>query len=169
MDNYKIAVFPEPVLKNKAQRVEIDDYIRKLAASMEDIVRKRNALGLAAPQIYLSLQVCIIRMLDDKEEPTELYIRMANPEILEYYGEETVEDEGCLSLPDLYKPVKRFNNIRIKYTNIITGKEIEKEFSGFQSRIIQHEVDHLNGILFIDRLSKEERRNALKEFYSREE
>ncbi len=164
--DYKIATFPEPVLKQEGRLVEdIDDYIVNLAYRMRDIVKTHDALGLAAPQIFISLKLAVIRMLDEELVPLDTYIYVANPEIIEYSEEKDIEDEGCLSFPGVFRPVERPTGVKIKYLDVISGNEVETEFYGFQSRVIQHEVDHLNGVLFIDRMDKETRKDALKEYW----
>ena len=118
-----------------------------------------SAIGLAAPQIGKSLQLSVIdtSIGEDKDD----LLVLINPEILEAEGSE-VDDEGCLSFPGINVPVKRNTRIFLKSIDI-NGKEIRVEIEGFLARVIQHEIDHLKGVLIIDRLSSLKRQMLKKE------
>ena len=106
-------------------------------------------VGLAAPQIGESIQLAILDLSLGEEE--EEFMVLINPQILESEGSET-EEEGCLSVPGFLLPINRKSKILLKAVNL-NGEEIKQEFEGYKARVIQHEIDHLNGTLFIDRIS----------------
>lgn len=115
----------------------------KLLKDMEESMHATNGVGIAAPQVGVNVRMAHITINKDKVFP------IINPEILEM-SEETQEDtEGCLSLPGVWGPVERARAVTLRFTNV-SGKEVTMKFKDFEARIVQHEVDHLNGILFID-------------------
>lgn len=160
MKKTKILAYPNPILRQKAKTVgKIDTYVRQtierlvFAIDHEDI-----GLGLAAPQIGESIRIIVIKareIVDEdgnclqKEIPTTVYL---NPVITKYSKEKTiVEGEGCLSYVGYYGPVERHKKIKFEATSP-NGKTVKVNAGGLLSIIIQHEVDHLDGILFIDRV-----------------
>jgi peptide deformylase len=147
----KIYKYGDDVLKLKAKEVKnIDEEIVKLMRRMSAAMyNTNNGVGLAAPQVGESLQLSVID-LSMGQKPEELMV-LINPEILESDGVETGE-EGCLSLPGISIPIKRKTKLLLKYFDI-DGKEHKLEYEGFTARAIQHEIDHLEGILIIDRIS----------------
>ncbi|MBD3225317.1 MAG: peptide deformylase, partial [Caldithrix sp.] len=108
-----------------------------------------DGVGLAAPQVGLTQRILVVDIspLEEEEKP-QAYI---NTEILEYWGQST-EEEGCLSIPGVREDVTRHEGIRLKY-NDIDGNEHIETFEGWKARVLQHEIDHLDGILFVDRIS----------------
>ncbi|MDE5833657.1 MAG: peptide deformylase [Desulfovibrio sp.] len=148
-----IITYPDPSLKKIAIPItEFDDSIRDLAESMLETMYVSNGVGLAAPQVGRSTRLIVI---DPDHYNSEKNPRVfINPEI-ELIGENIVsENEGCLSVPLNYRAdIPRNNKIKVKYQNIL-GEIKEEIFEGFPAIIIQHEVDHLDGKLFIDKISR---------------
>jgi len=133
-----------PILRQKSQPVEhLTKEVRDLIIQMKKIMENNNGVGLAAPQINVSLRV-IVCEVDNK------FYAFINPEIIKSSKKASSIEEGCLSLPDIYGEVKRPERIILKAINS-NGKKIKLKAFGLLARIIQHEIDHLNGILFIDK------------------
>ena len=131
---------------------EITDEIVELAQEMIEIVLREPGLGLAAPQVGESLRLVVVRFdAEDEEKEKPRIIPLLNPKVAER-SEETVQGrEGCLSLPTLYGDVERASEVLVKAVSL-DGEEVEIEASGLGARVLQHEVDHLDGVLFIDRV-----------------
>lgn len=143
MGVYKVITTPDPVLRQKAQKVEhINAGVQRLLDNMRDTLYAADGVGLAAPQIGVSKRVIVI-------DPGDQYIEMINPQILSSEGEVTAR-EGCLSIPDLVGWCKRAERVTVKGLNR-SGEEVEMEVEGKLARIFQHEIDHLDGILFPDK------------------
>ncbi len=162
MSNYEIITAPNPVLKQKAQLVDkIDDTIRKQMDRMLVTMYDAPGIGLAANQVGLLNRVLIMDLTNrsEGEEPSPIF--MVNPEIIYESEEMSIMDEGCLSVPKQYAEVERPAIIRVKYWDY-DGKEAELEASELLSHCVQHEIDHLNGLLFIDHLSSLKRNMILK-------
>ncbi len=152
-----IRVYPDPVLREPASPVaEVDDSVRRLIADMTETMRAAPGVGLAAPQVGVQRRVLVYSL--GAEEPVHALI---NPEIVERSGNEVVADEGCLSIPELSYPVPRAERITIRALDA-DGHAVSYDAEEFEARVIQHEVDHLDGVLFLDRLTPEERKEALK-------
>lgn len=152
MAELDIKTYGESVLRETARPIEaITPEIRKLAMDMLESMNKAPGIGLAAPQVGESIRLIIVTygLEDDRPEPRILI----NPEILEH--NDTVEsfEEGCLSVPDITGVVPRWTRIRIRAMNL-DGETVEEELQGWTARVFQHEYDHLEGVLFIDRLSR---------------
>lgn len=147
----KLITYPDKILKAKSEDVKkiVDNTIR-LLDNMQEIMYKYKGIGLAAPQVGINVRVAIIDL--QKNDPGFGLVEMINPEILENAGNFEEHEEGCLSVPDFYSPVPRGKYIKIKYIDR-KGEEKTIETDTFFSVVAQHEVDHLNGILFIDRIS----------------
>ncbi len=154
----EIVKYGEPVLVQKAQDVkEFDRKLETLVADMHDVLKRDRGIGLAAPQVGVSKRLFIVG-LDD--EPLRIFI---NPRIVAS-SEETCEyEEGCLSFPGLYFGVVRPSAVDIEAFDI-HGKPFKLSADGLLARVIQHEYDHLDGILFIDRVSPAKRRRALAHY-----
>ncbi len=145
-----ILKYPEPILKRKAEPVtQITDEIRRLIDDMAETMYEAPGVGLAAPQIGRSVRVIVLDVNSKEEEKREL-ICLINPEIIEQTGE-VVWEEGCLSVPDYTADVRRAERVVVKGLDR-NGKEEVIVGEGFLSIVFQHEIDHLNGVLFIDRL-----------------
>ena len=146
----KIYTYPDPVLRKKAEPVtEFGEELQKLVQDMVQTMYDAPGIGLAAPQIGVSKQV-VVMDLSAEEEDNQLMV-LINPEILNGEGSRT-DEEGCLSVIDLRAKVKRFSRIVVRAQDM-EGKTNEFEADEWFARVIQHEVDHLNGVLFIDRIS----------------
>lgn len=144
-----IVVYGNQVLRNVALKVDaIDDDLKKLANDMIDTMLDVKGVGLAAPQVGISKQVFVANLTPDRAS-SQVFV---NPEILKVEGDENSE-EGCLSVPGVVLDVKRANRVLFKYLDI-DGKEVEIWADGLFARVIQHEMDHLNGILIVDKVSK---------------
>lgn len=151
-----VYVYGQPVLRKVAQDID-KDYkgLEKLISDMRDTMAKAEGIGLAAPQIGKSIRLFIIDADVLKEDYPELegFNKVfINAEIVEEFGDDVVHSEGCLSVPTIREDVKRADGIRIKYLdeNFV---EHDEEYEGFGARIIQHEYDHIDGLLFVDHLS----------------
>ena len=141
--------FPSPVLAEKARSVEkIDDNIRQLADRMIDIMLETKGVGLAGPQVGVNLQIFVIS-LDGTKENAKVYI---NPQIQPTGDVESIE-EGCLSLPGIYAKVKRHMKCSVKALDL-DGNEFSDQGQGLYARALQHEYDHLQGILIKDKFSR---------------
>jgi len=162
MNSYEIITVPNPVLKQAAQLVDkIDDAIRKQMDGMLDAMYDAPGIGLAANQVGLLNRVVVMDLANrsEGEEPSPIY--MVNPEIIFESEEVSIMDEGCLSVPKQYAEVERPAIIRVKYWDY-NGKEAELEADELLAHCVQHEIDHLNGLLFIDHLSSLKRKMLLK-------
>jgi peptide deformylase len=149
MSKLQLRYFPDRVLKQPAKKVtRFDGSIRKLAQDMLDTMYENNGVGLAAPQVGVSKQIMVID-ISTSEEPSPAIV-FINPRITKKEGE-LVGLEGCLSFPGVFFEVKRYNRITVRYQNL-SGKEVKLECEGnLLCRAIQHEIDHLDGQLFIDK------------------
>jgi peptide deformylase len=148
-----IRTHPDPVLRVKTARVEkIDNTLDQLIQDMVETMHAAPGVGLAANQVGVSLQLAVIdlssRENDEQRHPLMVII---NPEILSSEGA-VVEEEGCLSIPDYSEKVKRAARVTVRAQDR-TGKSFEVTAEGLLAKALQHEIDHLNGVLFIDRLS----------------
>ena len=160
-----IVIYGEPVLRTKGKQIEkIDDDIRALAADMLETMYDANGVGLAAQQVGRTLQLTVIDVSDAESRPSQMWLSgeevdpkqhmpliLINPEL--QLGEELeIGTEGCLSFPEITAEIPR--PVKVKVTaQDLQGKRIEFEAAGLLGRAVQHETDHLNGILFIDRMS----------------
>ncbi len=159
----EIRIYPDEVLKKEAQRVEeFNAELKELVEDMFDTMYKRGGVGLAANQVGVLKRVFILDLNSGKERQGEEKLIFVNPEIIHSEGE-VVAEEGCLSLPGLWKKVKRAAKVVIRAQDL-EGKEFQMEAEGLLARALQHELDHLNGIIFIDRLSPLQRRLALEKY-----
>ena len=146
----EILTYPNPVLRKKTTSVTtFNDDLKTLVKNMAATMYDAPGVGLAAPQVGESLRLVVIDVTPEDEENKLLVL--ANPEICEEEGS-VIEEEGCLSLPELVANVKRFARIKVKAQNI-NGEPIEFEAEEWFARIIQHEIDHLQGTLFLDKIS----------------
>lgn len=146
----EVRIIGDPVLRKKAQAVNnFDDELEKFVEEMFSTMYLYEGVGLAAPQVGVSLRLFV---MDSREENNKGKKVVINPEILEYLGEEVSEEEGCLSIPEIFEDVYRPEGVKVRYQDI-NGNVIEEELHGYQARIFQHEYDHLEGILFVDKIS----------------
>jgi len=145
----KITRYPAPVLAEAAKTIEtVDDTIRLLADKMLDIMVETKGIGLAGPQAGLPLRIFVIST-DGTKEHGQVYI---NPAI-EPYGAIDVNEEGCLSLPGVWSKIRRHTQCRVRATGL-DGKEFTQDAEGLLARALQHENDHLEGRLIVDRMSQ---------------
>jgi peptide deformylase len=152
MAKLTILEFPDPRLRKKAVPVDaVDDALRALVDDMFETMYAAPGIGLAATQVDVHRRLLVADVSADKNEP-HVFI---NPEILEKDGV-TVTEEGCLSVPGYFEEVKRAEHIRVRYLDR-EGHECEGEFEGLLAVCVQHEIDHLDGKLFVDYLSEAKR------------
>jgi peptide deformylase len=158
MSTHDIRVFGDPVLKAKAAEVtDIDGALVRLADEMLEVMYDAPGLGLAAPQIGISKQL-FVWDIDDEVGPQAI----VNPTIVESGGE-WVFDEGCLSIPGLYVEILRPKEVLVKGWDL-DGNEVTIEADELLGRLFQHELDHLNGVLMFERMTPEQRREAMAEW-----
>jgi peptide deformylase len=144
----KIVHYPHPALRHKAQTVKaVDKELRINVGEMTELMYQAKGLGLAAPQVALPYQLLVMNITGDPKQPEreEVFI---NPRIVERKEFVTTE-EGCLSFPGLYQNIRRSKTIKVQAYNL-KGELVEKTISDIEARAWQHEIDHLNGVLFID-------------------
>ena len=159
-----IVEYPDKRLRLKSKKVEkFDKDLHNLLDAMYPIMMNTNGIGLAAIQVAHPKQVLILNIpQEDGEQPDENLIEMINPVIISKDGE-TVYQEGCLSVPSFYEDISRFENISVNYQDRDANTKMI-EADGLLSIAIQHEIDHLNGVLFIDKLSYSRRKKFEKEY-----
>jgi peptide deformylase len=148
----EIVTIPEPVLRKKARKVtDFGPELQTLIDDMVETMRAAPGVGLAAPQVASPLRVIVVEFgdEDDDEAPQKLYT-LVNPEIVRLSEETVVGTEGCLSIPGFIGDVERVEQITIKGQNR-QGQPMRVKASGWLARIFQHEIDHLNGVLYTDR------------------
>ncbi|MER8405412.1 peptide deformylase [Mesorhizobium sp. M0185] len=157
-----LIILPDPVLRQVSKPIErVDGDLRKLAGDMLDTMYDAPGIGLAAIQVGEPLRMLVIDLAKEDETPApHVFI---NPEILESSDQRSVYEEGCLSIPDYYAEVERPAAVRVKYLDR-DGKLQEIEAEGLMATCLQHEIDHLNGVLFIDYISKLKRDMVVKKF-----
>jgi peptide deformylase len=157
MARLPILEYPDPRLRIRAEPVtEVDAGIRNLVADLLETMYAAPGIGLAATQVDVHKRVLVVDVSDDRNDPYCLI----NPEILSREGSQS-SDEGCLSVPDFYEPVERAGMIRVRALDR-TGKTIEFDAEGLLAVCIQHEMDHLDGKLFVDYLSEMKRQRIRK-------
>ncbi|MCX8057820.1 MAG: peptide deformylase [Spirochaetes bacterium] len=150
----KLIYYNNPLLKQKIEQVKkIDEEIIKICKSMQEANYLYNGIAIAANQLGLNLAIIALTPI----EPFNKDICLINPKIIEYSKEETIFEEGCLSFPDLYLKIKRPEYIIVEY-ELFSGKKYQIKASGLLARVLQHEIDHLNGIFFFERLPLEEQK-----------
>jgi peptide deformylase len=155
-----IIVAPDPRLKKKARPVErVDAETRKLMDDMLETMYAAPGIGLAAPQVGVLKRVIVVDIATEDEEPQPL--KMANPELVWVSEEDATYNEGCLSLPEHYADVVRPAAIRVRYLDE-NGELRERDADGLLATCIQHEMDHLDGILFVDHISSLKRNMILR-------
>jgi peptide deformylase len=149
---YDIVTFGNRALREKAQPVEdVNDDIRQLAADMIESMRTKDGIGLAAEQIGRNEHICVIDVPEKYTCGNDMPLVLINLKIEEGTGE-LYEQEGCLSFPDIYVKVKRMKEVKASYTDL-DGKRQTVQAEGLLSRAIQHELDHLNGVLLVDHMT----------------
>jgi len=166
MANREIRIYPDPVLRTKTARVEkIDNSLDGLIEDMIATMHAAPGVGLAANQVGVALQLAVIDLSSrENEEQRHPLLVIINPEILSVGGSIT-EEEGCLSIPDYSEKVKRAARVKVRAQDR-TGNFFELEAEGLLAKALQHEIDHLNGLLFVDRLSQL-KKNIFKRRYKK--
>jgi peptide deformylase len=156
----EILVVPNPVLKQMSEPVAgVDDGVRALMDDMLETMYAAPGIGLAAIQIGEPKRVIVMDLSREGEDKQPRYF--ANPEILSASEDTLPYEEGCLSVPEIYDEVQRPARVRLRYLNY-QGEQVEEDAEGLFAVCIQHELDHLNGVLFIDHLSRLKREQAVK-------
>lgn len=149
--------FPDPRLRNKAQPVaEVNDETRQLIDDMFETMYDAPGIGLASIQVNVPQRVIVVDVTEDRSEP----LALINPEILTKDGVEEM-DEGCLSVPGVYETVQRADRVRVRFLDR-DGNTVERDADGLLAVCIQHEIDHLDGKLFVDYLSNLKRQRIRK-------
>ena len=162
MAKLPIILFPDPILRKTALPVErIDAELRRLLDDMLETMYRAPGVGLAAPQVGLSLRLFVMDAARDQEPAAPR--AFLNPEILASGGEARVYEEGCLSIPEMFADVERPAAIVLRYLSQ-DGEMREERLEGHAATIAQHEIDHLNGVLFIDHLSRLKRDVLVRKF-----
>ena len=155
----EILTVPDPVLKQVSKPVQgVDDALRALMDDMLETMYAAPGIGLAAVQVGEPVRVIVMDLAREGEEPQPRHF--VNPEILWRSEEMAVHEEGCLSVPEIYDEVERHARVRIRYLDY-HGEHIEEDAEGLFAVCIQHEMDHLEGVLFIDHLSRLKRERAV--------
>jgi len=158
----QILVLPDQRLRAVADPVDtVDDDVRALAKDMLETMYDAPGIGLAAPQIGVLRRVVVMDLAKEGETPEPIV--MVNPEILKVSDETEVSEEGCLSIPELYYEVERPAEVTVRYTDL-DGKDVELEAKDRLAVCVQHEIDHLDGVLYVDYLSRLKRDRILKKF-----
>jgi peptide deformylase len=149
----KIRLYGDKILRQMAEPVSqiTNNNIKKISNELSSTLRHYRGLGLAAPQIGYSLRMFALYPLWEEDEKKRKIMIFINPTLLEFAGEQN-EEEGCLSIPDIFEKVRRAQIVRFKAQNLY-GKWKEYKADGLFARAVQHEYDHLDGILFIDKIS----------------
>ncbi len=159
MNMLTIVKVGEDILKKKAAVIpEIDETVRQLAEDMLETLGPNNGVGLAGPQVGVSKRIFVSSVPEDKPR---VFI---NPEIIETSPEQIAIEEGCLSIPGVYADVVRSRLVKVQAYDI-NGKPFVLHADGLLARVVQHEIDHLNGVLFIDHLPEKKRLRAMKSFH----
>jgi peptide deformylase len=159
MAKLQIITAPDPRLKLKAERVgHVDDEIRQLLDDMLETMYAAPGIGLAAPQVGVLKRVIVLDIGADGERRP---LRIADPEILWVADEDAVYEEGCLSVPDHYADVARPAAIKLRYRNY-ANELVELDAEGLLATCLQHEIDHLDGVLFLDHISALKRNIILR-------
>lgn len=162
MKNYEIITIPHPSLRAKANIVtRVDDEIRAQMDRMLQTMYDAPGIGLAANQVDVLNRVLVMDLSRRNEEEPAAPWFMANPEIIWESEEMSVMEEGCLSIPQQYAEIERPARVRVKFLGY-DGREAEMEAEGLLSHCVQHEIDHLNGVLFVDYLSNLKRNMILR-------
>jgi peptide deformylase len=157
-----ILVLPDQRLRAVADPVDkIDDEVKKLARDMLDTMYAAPGIGLAAPQVGELRRMVVMDLAKEGDKPDPII--MINPEILKFSDDTVTTEEGCLSIPDLYYDVERPAEVTVRYTDL-EGQTVTRDAADRLAICVQHELDHLDGVLYIDYLSRLKRDRVLKKF-----
>lgn len=157
----KVIAHPNPALKQRACAVDpaSDPDLRSLVARMLETMYEAHGIGLAATQVGVLKRVVVYDLGEERPEP----VALCNPEIVSMSEETVTDDEGCLSVPGIAVPVERAARVRCRALTL-EGDPVEMEADGLLARLLQHEIDHLDGVLILDRASSEARKEALRAY-----
>ncbi|MDE0730307.1 MAG: peptide deformylase [Longimicrobiales bacterium] len=159
---HQVVIMGDPILRTAAAEVDaFDQDLKMLVRDMFETMYHAEGIGLAAPQISISQRVIVVDLRS--EEQPEARLALINPKVVWASTESEKTPEGCLSIPGLEEVIKRFSAIRVEAVDIDGGR-IEVEAEGLFARVLQHEIDHLDGILFVDRVSALKRRILMKKW-----
>lgn len=164
MKTLPIYTYGFDILRKKTKRItKVDDKLIHLIGSMFNTMEKAHGIGLAAPQVGLDIAVTVIDISKTEEDKKMKHepITLINPVIKDYHGEAVME-EGCLSIPHIRADVTRPSTVYVEYQDLDLNKQYI-ELNGLLARVAQHEIDHLNGILFIDHLNKDDKKQLKAE------
>ncbi len=156
----EILTIPDHRLKHKSSKVEIfDKNLTSIIKNLfETLYASGNGIGLAAPQVNIHQRIVVMDLKENGESSPRIYI---NPKILKFSAEKSKNEEGCLSIPEFYAEIERPSRIEVEWFDE-KGKRSQESMEGLLSICMQHEIDHLNGILFIDYLSSLKKKMALQ-------
>ncbi len=167
--DFRLTLYPDPVLRKVALDVgSFDDDLRRTVRAMFALMYASKGVGLAAPQVGLDRRILVLNPSGEADKP-EHELALVNVRILDRSGPLSIYEEGCLSFPQIYAEVKRPELCKIAAWSP-EGAPLEREFDGFTSRVIQHEYDHLEGVLLVDRMSpadKQRHKAALQDLIER--
>ncbi|MEM0898916.1 MAG: peptide deformylase [Pseudomonadota bacterium] len=157
-----LVLLPDPILRERSKPLErVDDDVRRFADDMLETMYDAPGIGLAAIQVGEPLRMLVMDVAKEDEEKNPLVL--INPEIVHMGDETSVYEEGCLSIPDVYADVERPAEIKVKYLDK-DGAEQTMDADGLLATCVQHEIDHLDGKLFIDHISKLKRQMVIRKF-----
>jgi len=160
MAELEIKIYPDPILRKKSKPIEnVGSNERKLAYDMIETMRLANGVGLAGPQVGIERRIIVV---EDMEGDNRVAITLINPKIVHKKGK-TRFCEGCLSLPGVSNDVIRPESVTVEAVNL-DGDNVKIDASGILARIIQHEIDHLDGVMFIDKIGFLKRKKIIKQF-----
>jgi peptide deformylase len=150
----RVVTVDEPLLRKKAKKVHrFDAELKAVVDDMLETMHASNGLGLAAPQIGVSERVIVVELPEDYEEPEAGRVyALINPEVVSTSDETVAGQEGCLSVPGIVGEVERFQSITLK-ARTVKGRPVRISTQGFTARVFQHEIDHLDGVVFVDRVA----------------
>lgn len=155
----KVLKYPDPFLFKKVKEViNFDDKLKQESLDMLDLMEKSEGVGLAANQVGLDKQIFVMQCTQDKEP----YV-FINPVIIEHSNENSSYQEGCLSFPNLYIDLERSKSVTLKWLDL-NGQEKKEQFSGLEAVCVQHELDHLNGIVFVNKLKPAKKQLVLNKY-----
>ncbi len=160
----EIKKFNEPVLRKKCEKVKkVDEEIKKLIVDMAQTMKEEQGIGLAAPQVGVSKRVIVVQTdLEGRR-----ILALVNPKIIKKSQEKEKDEEGCLSFPGIFLEIKRAKEVEVEGLDIKREK-IKLKAKGLLARVFQHEIDHLDGVLFIDRISFWQRLKIRKKLQQRD-
>ena len=146
MSHYAITIYPAPILKNKAKEVrEVTLEIKKIIGAMEKVMEEHDGVGIAAPQIGIPERIIIVKNSVGNHA-------FLNPVIVKRSKKQITDEEGCLSLPEIFVKIKRAEEVEVM-CQTLKGETVKIKAKGIGARIFQHEIDHLNGVLIINKIS----------------